>query len=455
MPRSMVARMRSPLALVCSVMAALASWQGAAWAQTPSPSAPGIPSIVEVIQVEGAIDRPLLDYLTDKLDAAEAEGATVVLQLDTSGTLDRDPIALAERVATMQVPVIAWVGPVPAKAAGAGLLLMYASSLAAVQPGAQVGPLIPLDLGHPDAAYPDLQEQMQGWIRARAKNSLTDWDDRALTGQQAMGLGIIQASAASIPDLLDTVDGRTVLTSGGPVTLHTKLATTEAEADQGTIQLRFNGVGPVKRVQHGVSTPSMIYFLLVLGLAAIAFETTQPGFGFAGFSGIGMLVLAAYGMTVVPVSLLGLGLLLAGVGLMVADVRVRRLGVLTWAGLAAFLAGSVLAWRGLANDLWISPWLIGGAVVASLLYYGFGLTVAQQSHDRIVNTQRGLIGLVGEARGRLAPEGPVYVKGAMWRGRSSEGEIVQGAAVRVRGVDGLVLRVEAEPAEPPGPPVQA
>ncbi len=450
--------MRARVVLVCCAVAALAPWPAVASAQTRAPSVPDVastPSIVEVIPVEGAIDRPLVNYLTGKLDAAEAEGATVVLQLDTSGTLGQDPIALAERVATLTVPVIAWVGPVPAKAAGAGLLLMYASSLAAVQPGAQVGPLIPLDLGHPDAAYPGLQERMRGWIGARAKNSVTDRTDRALTGQEALGLGIIQASATSIPELLNTVDGRTVMTPGGPVTLHTKVATTTAEAKRGTIVLRFNALGPVKRVQHGVSTPSMIYFLLVLGLAAIAFETTQPGFGFAGFSGIGMVLLAAYGMTAVPVSWLGFGLLVGGIALMVADVRARRLGVLTGAGLAAFLAGSLLAWRGLAPDLRISPWLIGGAVAASLLYYGFGLTVAQQSHDRIVNTQRGLIGLVGEARGRLAPEGPVYVKGAMWRGRSAQGEIVQGTRVRVRGVDGLVLRVEAEPADPVGPAVQA
>jgi len=182
----------------------------------------------------------------------------------------------------------------------------------------------------------------------------------------------------------------------------------------------------------------------VLGLGALAFETTQPGFGFAGFSGIGMLLLAAYGMTVVPVSWLGFALLVGGIGLMVLDVRVRRFGPLTWIGLVAFTAGSVLAWSGVASPLRISPWLIGGAVVASLLYYGFGLTVALQSRDRIVNTQRGLIGLVGEARGRLAPEGPVFVKGAMWRGRSANGPIAQGARIRVRGVDGLILRVEAE-----------
>lgn len=442
--------MRPRLALACLLVAGLWAglglWPVAAGAQTSSPE-PGATTIVEVIPVQGAIDRPLLGYLTGKLEAAEAEGATVVLELNTSGTLDEDPIALAELVANLKVPVIAWVGPVPAKAAGAGLLLMYASSIAAVQPGAQVGPLMPLDLGHPDAVYPDLQEQMQGWIHARAKNSLTDWQDRPLTGQEALGLGIIQASAGSITELLDTVDGRTAYTPGGPVTLHTKVATTETEARNGPIEIRFNGLGPVKRVQHGVSTPSMIYFLLVLGLAAAAFEITQPGFGFAGFSGVGMLALAAYGMTVVPVSWPGFLLLVGGVALMVLDVRMRRLGPLTALGLIAFTAGSTLAWRGLAPDLRISPWLIGGAVVASLLYYGFALTVALQSRDRIVNTQRGLIGLVGEARGRLAPEGPVFVKGALWRGRTAGAEIAQGTPVRVRGVEGLVLRVEAEPAE--------
>jgi membrane-bound serine protease (ClpP class) len=197
-----------------------------------------------------------------------------------------------------------------------------------------------------------------------------------------------------------------------------------------------------------VSSPSMIYVLLILGAAALAFELTQPGFGFAGFSGLALLALAVYGLTVVPVSWIGLALLLGGIAGLSADVLLRKLGPLTAVGLASFGAGSVLAWRGVAPAIRISPWLIGGAVVAALLYYGFALTVALQSRDRIVSTQRGLIGLVGESRGRLAPDGPVFVKGALWRGRSTNGEIAEGRKVRVRGVDGLVLRVDLEPDDP-------
>jgi membrane-bound serine protease (ClpP class) len=184
----------------------------------------------------------------------------------------------------------------------------------------------------------------------------------------------------------------------------------------------------------------------------VAFELTQPGFGFAGFAGVGMLALAVYGLTVVPVSWLGLAMLLGGVGAMVADVRIRNLGLLSVIGLVVFSVGSWLAWHDVGPAIRLSPWLLGFAVVASVLYYGFGLTVALQSRDRIVTAQRGLIGLVGEARGKLSPEGPVYVKGTMWRGRSMSEPIAPGSKVRVRGIDGLVLKVEVEPGSTPGGP---
>lgn len=423
--------------LLLSLLAALALWPDAAGAASTS--------TVEVIKVEGAIDRPLLGYLTERLEVAEREGATVVLQLDTAGTIDEDGVELAQMVADLRVPVITWVGPAPARAGGAGLLLMYASSLAAVSPGSQTGPLHPIDLAHPDERPAGLDRTIAGWILAKDKATDLDWNDRALNGSEARHRQIAQVAALSIPGLLNRIDGRTVQTAVGPVVLHTRVATTEEEAQQkGTVNIRFENLGPVRRVLHGVATPSMIYFLLVLALAALAFELTQPGFGFAGFAGLGMLALGFYGLTVVPVSWLGLALLVGGIGLMVLDVRARKLGPLSAMGLAAFAAGSVFAWRGVAPAIGISPWLIGGAVVATVLYYGFGLTVAIQSRDRIVNAQRGLIGLVGEARGRLAPDGPVYVKGAMWRGRSMGEEIASGSPVRVRGVDGLILRVEAE-----------
>jgi membrane-bound ClpP family serine protease len=121
--------------------------------------------------------------------------------------------------------------------------------------------------------------------------------------------------------------------------------------------------------------------------------------------------------------------------------------------MAGFVAGSILMFHHAAPSIRLSPWLIAGASVAAALYYGFGLTVAVKARERIVSTQVGLIGLTGETRGVLDPEGPVFVKGSLWRGKSGNGPIPPGTRVRIRGVDGLILRVEPEEGgtTPPSP----
>ncbi len=425
-------------------------WPAVALARTtPAGTTPPI----DVIKVEGAIDGPLLGFLNDRLDAAVASGSVVVLQLDTSGTLDQNAVELADRVAALPVPVLTWIGPVPARASGAGLLLMYASSVAGVSPGSQTGPLEPLDLLHPDRTDPALDALVDGWLAARGHDVDRSLENDALTAQRALDGGFAQVAATSVLDFLDEVDGMEVSVPEGTVVLDTRIVDAGGVDPSEVDTLRFNEPGPVKRLQHAVATPTMVYVLLVIGLACLAFELTQPGFGFAGFAGVGLLILGVYGIIIVPPWWLGLLVLLGSIGLLVADVQLRRFGILTALGLVTFVVGSFLLYRGVADAIAISPWLIGGMTVASFLYYGFGLTVAIQSRDRIVSTQRGLIGLLGEARGRLAPDGPVYVKGALWRGRSVGEPIDPGSMVRVRGVDGLILQVEQAGSGPPAGPV--
>jgi membrane-bound serine protease (ClpP class) len=432
-------RRTAPFLLFSALMCTVAGVAGAQ--DTPS---------VLVVEVDGSIDRTLASYLVDSIEEAEREGSTLVLQLDSAGTLDRDAVELAERIHDASVPVIVWAGPAPAKAAGAGLLFLYAASLGAVAPGAGVGPLEPLDLAGDEAEIPlrEVEALATGWVEERGRETPPSFPDRPVPARAALDGHIASVAAVSITDLLDLVDGRTVGTADGEVTLQTKIATSEAEQ---RVTVRFTDLGPFDRVLHAAASPTWIYVLLVLGLAALAFEATQPGFGFAGFGGLGMLALAMYGLTVVPFSPTGLGLLLGGIGLLTLDVRLRRLGPLSVAGMLAFVAGSVLVFGGVADEIDVSPWLIGSCSVAAFLYWGFGLTVAVQSRDRLTSTQRGLVGLVGEARGELRPDGPVFVKGALWRGRSSDGPIPAGSRIRVRGVDGLILRVEQEPPPARGP----
>jgi len=438
-------RRLAPLTILALV--ALVPFAQAARAQAPDPI-----GRVVVVKVDGSIDRTQAGYLRDSIAKAEGNGSTVVIQLDSAGTLDEDAVDLAQRIHEAAVPVVVWVGPAPAQAKGAALLFMYAASLAAVAPGVGVGPLEPLDLvDDRNAGFPsgdELERLATGWVQEAGRPTPLAFPDRPVPAQAALDGNIAQVAAVSVTELLAEIDGMTVWTVEGEVTLRTEIATGE---DQEPVNVRFTSLGPIDRVLHAAASPAAIYVLLVFGLAALAFEITQPGFGFAGFAGVGMLALAAYGLVVVPFSWLGLLLLVGGVGLMTTDVVVRRLGVFTALGILAFVVGSFLTFRGVSDLIRVSPWLIGFAALASLLYYGFGLTVAVQSRERITSTQKGLVGLVGEARGNLDPEGPVFVKGTLWRGKSQSGPISAGARVRVRGVDGLILRVETEPEMPSEP----
>lgn len=431
-------RRRVPFVLLIAVVGLLA---GVARAQEP-------PS-VRVAKVDGSIDRTLSSYLLDSIEDAERSGSTLVLQLDSAGTLDEDPIALARRIHDATVPVIVWVGPAPARAAGAGLLFMYAASVGAVAPGAGVGPLEPLDLagGEPPISRAELEKLIASWASEHGRAAPTALPDAPVPAQSALDRGIASVVAVSITELLTEVDGMTVATANGTVELRTRIATGQGEQP---VTVRFTDLGPIDRVLHAAASPTWIYVLLLLGLAGIAFETTQPGFGFAGFSGLAMLALAVYGLAVVPFSVLGLALLLLGVILLTLDVRLRRLGPVTLAGMVSFVAGSLVIFGGISDEIDVSPWLIGSFAVAAFLYWGFGLTVAIQSRERLTSTQRGLVGLIGETRGELKPEGPVFVKGALWRGRSANGPIAAGSRVRVRGVDGLILKVEPAPGRAPG-----
>src|SRR4029453_8611233 len=110
---------------------------GTASAQAPTTSK------VLVVKVDGSMDRTVAGYLTDSVAEGERTGAGGVIQLHLAGTLDQPAVDLAERLFRSTVPVIVWVGPAPAKAQGAALLFMYASSIAAVAPGVGIGPLPP------------------------------------------------------------------------------------------------------------------------------------------------------------------------------------------------------------------------------------------------------------------------------------------------------------------------
>ena len=402
-------------------------------------------SQIDVVKVEGVIDPALSAYVRGAVESAARDSSIVVLQLDSRGSYGDEAMKLAAFIRDSGVPVVTWIGPVGSRLEGGALFLAYASSLVAMAPGAGIGPARPFDLATKrEAEDPAKVARLETRLLAMAAESgpspagvrrlLTG---RSLAAGPALSAGAVSVTASNAVDLIAKLDGRTVQTVRGPVVLST------LGAQHATIH--FHEPGLLSRVVHAAATPTAVYVLLVLGLWGIAFELTQPGIGAAGVAGVLAVAFGAYELAIVSVSWVGLGILLIGIALQGGDVLIRRVGILTALGTAAFAAGSALAWRRVAPAIDLAWWLIALLTLGGVLLFGFGLTVALRSRERIRNVQMGLVGLVGEVRSDLDPEGGVHVKGALWRARSMNGPIPRGRRVRVRGIDGLVLRVQEEP----------
>jgi membrane-bound serine protease (ClpP class) len=416
-----------------------------AWAASEAPAESPL-ATVDIVKVQGVVDPTLVGFLTDELADAASRRSTVVLQIDSDGTYGDLARTLGRRIRDATVPVVAWVGPIGARLQGGAAFVAYSAGLVAMAPGAGIGPARPFDAGttvnaEPPAAVAASSAAL-GDVAAGAgvpASAVAAITGHALAAGPATDTGAVSVVAANVSDLLRAVNGRTIRTGSGPVALAT------VTEDGRPLTVRFVEPGPVDRFLHAISTPTAVYVLVVLGVWGIAFEVTQPAFGVAGIAGLLALVAAGYGLTVIPVAWFGLAVLLVGMALQWLDVILRRLAWLTATGTVLFALGSWLAWRGVAPTIDLSWWLIGLFTVAGLLFFGFGLTVAMRSREQIRTAQVGLVGLVGEVRSDLTPEGGVYVKGTLWRARSSNGHIPKGTQVRVKGIDGLILRVEEEP----------
>ncbi|HJP64943.1 MAG TPA: NfeD family protein [Actinomycetota bacterium] len=394
------------------------------------------------MKVQGVIDQPLAAFVRSAIEKAKSSHAVVVLQLDSRGTYGDEALRLGRFIRASGVPVVTWIGPSGARASGGALFVAYGSGLVTMAPGAGLGPARPFDLAtRASRESPNDVVRWSSELRGLAAGAgvAPQGIDHLVGGAQlaagpAIRAGLATAAAPTVLDLFQKIRGKTVDTAVGTFKL----------TGPGLSDARFRDLGLWTRILHAVDTPTAVYVLLLIGLWGIAFEFTQPGVGRAGIGGALALALAGYGLSVVPVHWAGIALILAGTGAQALDVVIRRVAYLTGAGTAAFVVGSLWAWWGVASAIDVPLWLIILVSVGGFLLFGFGMTVALRARERVRSAQVGLVGLVGEARTDLNPEGGVFVKGTLWRARSMNGPIASGRRVRVRGIDGLILRVEEE-----------
>ncbi len=449
--------MRSLVALVALVAAAALA-----------PGATAAP--VYVATVDGGINPAVSDYLIKAIDRAEQEGAAaLVIELDTPGGLLAATKDIVNAILNAEVPVIVYVSPRGAWAASAGTFITLAGHVAAMAPGTSIGAAHPVSIlpGATPPPAPGSGEEEEGDEVAPAVRDIAgekienftaafiesiaeerdrnvEWaveavrSSKAITQKEALEKNVIDVMAEDLEHLLEVVDGREVKVGRDSVALET--------AASRIVRVEMSALN---RFFDVISDPQIALLLILAGLLGLYVEFTQPGMIAPGIAGVVSLVLAGLALQIIPFNWIGLLLLLAGIGLLIAELFVTSFGVLFAAGILCFGAGAYLIFDvPEQSDLAVPFWEVVVPVVTALAVFGGAVVflLSRSLWRPQVSGAEGLIGASATVYEDIDPLGKVYLHGDTWNARA-DGPIGKGERVRIVEVEDLSVRVEPDPGE--------
>ena len=412
------------------------------------------------LTIEGAIGPATDDYIGRALETAALRHAElVVIRMDTPGGLDSAMRGIIKSITNSTVPVASYVAPSGARAASAGTYILYASHIAAMAPGTNVGAATPVKIGGgapsgskgkdkqdkpADDAAQDAGKQkiindavayLRSLAELRGRNQ--EWAEKAVreadsvAASEALKLGVIDIIASGMADLLKQIDGREVVVQGQKRTLRTSGSVIEQLAPDW--RSRFLSV---------ITNPNVAYILMLIGIYGLMLEFSNPGAVVPGTIGAIALLLALYSFQLLPVNYAGMGLILLGVALMVGEAFQPSFGVLGIGGLIAFVTGSIFLMDTDVPGFGIDISVIVSFAIISALVFTVVIGMAIKARRRPVVS--GLEELVGAEASVLADfdrQGRVSIHSETWRAVSSA-PLRKGQQVKVAGIEGLTLHVE-------------
>ena len=397
----------------------------------------GARPFVRAISFSTNVNPVSADYVKGALKSAERDGANaVVIVLDTPGGLSDSMREIVKAELNNKIPVIVYV-PTGGRAASAGVWIGQAADYLAMAPASNIGSSTPINISGENIpsderrkTVNDAAASLRSLARTHGRN--VAWADAAvrkasnLTAEEALKGNVIDAIASSLPALLAQIDG--IRTKPRHFVLHTAGAQIE--------QVRMSAW---QNFLNTLVDPTLITILLSLGLLGITIELFMPGHILPGTVGVVSLILALFGLSVLPISWAGLALMLVAFGFFAGDLFVPTHGALTLAGAVCLVLGGLLLFEPAGPTYKVSlPVLIGVSAVLALLL-GFAFTKVVQVRRRPATT--GVVTLVGQT-GVVRSNGMVFVKGELWRAeRADGGELAPGTHVSIEALDEMKLVV--------------
>lgn len=435
--------------------------------------------IAVVGAIEGAIGPATVRHVEHLVTIAEQRDAEMlILRLNTPGGLADAMREIIASVLGSDVPVVGYVAPSGAHAASAGTYILYATHVAAMAPGTNLGAATPVQIGGlPGLPSPDEKpKEGQGgeekgdgrrepapaapqdamsrkaindavaFIRSLAelRGRNADWAEKAVREAASLSAGaavrqnVADLTARDLDDLLQAIDGMTVEVGDAKRTLRTTgIRIEHVEADFLTEALGI------------LSNPNVALLLLIIGVYGIVFEFLNPGTVGPGVVGAICLVLALYALNQLPLDYAGLALIALGMGLMIAEALTPTFGVLGGGGLVAFLIGAAMLVDTDLPQYRVSWWMIGvvgalnAAVLVLLVRY-----VWRAHRQPLASGDALMLQAEAEVIDWADHEGHVWAEGERWRASGPVG-LSAGDTVYVKGMEGLVLHVKPATAEAP------
>ena len=406
--------------------------------------------IVDKLVLNDTIQPVSAGQLDRAIAQANSDGAQALLvEMNTPGGMLDSMRAMIGAILNSRVPVIVYVGPAGARAGSAGFYLLESADVAAMAPGTNAGAAhVVSELGKIDDTEMqkienDAEALLRSYVSTRGRNAeaaaAAAASSRSYTAEEALDQHLIDVIANNDAALLASLDGRTITRNdGSKLTLH--LAGARIDLIKPTLREQLLG---------WLVNPNVALLMLVGGALLIYLEFTTPGTIVPGALGTLMVLLAIFGLDLLPIRYTALLLLVAALALVLLEAKFGGHGALAIAGIVCLTFGTLTLVAAPVPEMSISPAVAFSVSAAFGIITVFLVRLAVRA--RRMKSKLGidaLIGRIARAMEPLTPEGHVLVEGEIWQAVASE-PVAAGVLLRVVGHAQYLLRVTpAEPANP-------